>query len=73
LLFAVTMKKPRYLSTYLMNIGVQNESDIAPLSAQLAEITGVVEVSIIAEEGVAFLKVEKHVLDEEKLLSFMVT
>jgi predicted MFS family arabinose efflux permease len=73
LLFAATMKKPRYLSTYLMNIGVQNESDIAPLSAQLAEISGVVEVSIIADEGVAFLKVEKHVLDEEKLLSFMVT
>ena len=73
LLFAATMKKPRHLSTYLMNIGVQNESDIAPLSAQLADIKGVVEVSIIAEEGVAFLKVEKHVLDEEKLLSFMVS
>ena len=33
-------------------------------------IKGVEEAAIIREESVAYLKVEKHVLDEEKLLSF---
>ena len=70
LLLAATMRQPRYLSTYLLNIGVRDESDVTGLASELAAIAGVVEVSVIADEGVAFLKVEKHVLDDEKLLSF---
>ena len=64
------MRQPRYLSTYLLNIGTRNESEISGLASELAAVAGVVEVSVIADEGVAFLKVEKHVLDDEKLLSF---
>ncbi|MDT8283672.1 MAG: MFS transporter, partial [Gammaproteobacteria bacterium] len=66
LLLAVTMKKPAYLSTYLLkvnNISVQ----------QLLAVAGVVEASLIDEKNqagcVAYLKVEKRILDEEKLLS----
>ena len=73
LLLAASMHQPRYLSTYLLNVGVRKESDIAGLTRQLAAVTGVAEVSVIADEGVAYLKVEKHVLDDEKLLSFRVT
>jgi MFS family permease len=73
LLLAASMQQPRYLSTYLLNIGIRNESEIAGLTRQLAAVTGVAEVSVIAQEGVAYLKVEKHVLDDEKLLSFVVT
>jgi MFS family permease len=62
-LAAAAMKKPRHLSTYLLKVDDVNES-------QLLAITGVVEAAIIKEENVAYLKVEKHVLDEEKLLSF---
>ncbi len=71
LLLAATMRQPRYLSTYLLNIGAQNESEIPALTRDLAAVSGVVEVAVIAEEGVAYLKVEKRVLDDEKLLSFM--
>jgi len=53
------------------NVGVRKESEIAGLSRDLAAVAGVVEVSVIAGEGVAYLKVEKHVLDDKKLLSFM--
>ncbi|UCB56343.1 MAG: MFS transporter [Thiotrichales bacterium] len=70
LLAAVTMRQPRYLSTYLLNVGVRKESEINSLTNGLAAVAGVVEVSVIADEGVAYLKVEKHVLDDEKLLSF---
>ena len=73
LLLAATMQPPRYLSTYLLNVGTKIESDVPGLTRELAAVAGVVEVSVIADEGVAFLKVEKHILDDEKLLSFMAT
>lgn len=73
LLLATSMRQPRYLSTCLLNVGVRETSEIDGLTRQLAAVTGVAEVSVIADEGVAYLKVEKHVLDDEKLLSFMVT
>ncbi len=72
LVLASSMQQPRYLSTYLLNIGVRNESEISGLTHELAAVAGVAEVSVIADEGVAYLKVEKHVLDDKKLLSFMV-
>jgi len=66
LLLALTMKKPGYLSTYLLN--VQNVS-----IEQLLAVKGVVEASLIDDESesgqVAYLKVKKRILDEEKLLS----
>ena len=71
LVLASSMRQPRYLSTYLLNVGVRNESEISGLIHDLAAVAGVAEVSVIAEEGVAYLKVEKHVLDDKKLLSFM--
>jgi len=71
LLLAASMRRPRYLSTYLLNVGVRSENEISGLTRDLAAVTGVAEVSVIADEGVAYLKVEKHVLDDKKLLSFM--
>lgn len=57
------MKNPRHLSTYLLKVKDVTE-------AELLTITGVVEAAIIKDEAVAYLKVEKRILDEEKLLSF---
>jgi MFS family permease len=66
LLLALTMKKPGYLSTYLLNI--QNVS-----IEQLLAVEGVIEATVIDDDNgggaVAYLKVKKHILDEEKLLS----
>ena len=66
LLFAATMKKPGYLSTYLMNVE-QVSVD------QLLAVDGVVEAALIEDEkqsgAVAYLKVNRRILDEEKLLS----
>jgi MFS family permease len=66
LLIAATMKKPRQLSTYLLNLG----GNTGISEEQLLAIPGVAEAAIIVEDGIAYLKVEKHILDEEKLLSF---
>ena len=62
---AVFMKKPRNLSTYLMKVADVSEQE-------LLAVTGVVEAAIVKEEGVAYLKVQKDILDEEKLLSMAV-
>ena len=63
---AVTMKKPSYLSTYLLKVGDTSVE-------QLLAIEGVVEAALIDDEQgngrVAYLKVKKRILDEEKLLS----
>ena len=71
LLLASSMRQPRYLSTFLLNVGFRNESEIADLTRDLAAVDGVAEVAVVASEGVAYLKIEKHVLDDKKLLSFM--
>lgn len=65
LLIAIFMKKPRNLSTYLMKVADVNEQD-------LLAISGVVEAAIVKDEGVAYLKVQKDILDEDKLLSMAV-
>jgi len=66
LLFAATMKKPGYLSTYLMNVELVSVD-------QLLAVDGVVEAALIEDEkqsgAVAYLKVNRRILDEEKLLS----
>ncbi len=69
LVLAVTMKKPSQLSTYLLNV-----RDVSV--EQLLAVKGVVEAVLIDDENedaqVAYLKVKKHILDEEKLLSLAV-
>ncbi len=66
LVLAFTMKKPGVLSTYLLNV---NDVSVE----QLLAVEGVVEATLIDDENesgsVAYLKVKKRILDEEKLLS----
>ncbi len=70
LFLALTMKKPSFLSTYLLNV-----DDVSV--EQLLAVDGVVEATIIDDENesglVAYLKVKKRILDEEKLLSLAVS
>ena len=66
LLLAITMKKPSFLSTYLLNV-----EDVSV--EQLLAVEGVIEATLVDDENesgvVAYLKVKKRILDEEKLLS----
>ncbi|HHO59048.1 MAG TPA: MFS transporter [Thiotrichales bacterium] len=71
LVIAATMKKPKYLSTYLLRLKADGDTDVD--EETLLAVAGVVEAAIIREPGVAdpvaYLKIEKHRLDEEKLLA----
>jgi MFS family permease len=75
LVLAITMKKPTYLSTYLLRLKTAGERYASV--EQLLAVAGVAEAAIIDSEDstgpVAYLKVEKRILDEEKLLSLGIT
>ncbi len=64
---AATMKNPRYLTSYLLPVEVSSEADARHLVQRFTEVTGVAEAVVIVEEGVAYLKVDRHALDEEAL------
>ncbi len=70
LVFALTMKSPRYLSTYVVKLAKVQEEDILTATADLTRIRGVAEAVVIPEDGAAYLKVELHALDKEQLLEY---
>jgi MFS family permease len=75
LLLASTMKKPASLSTYLLRLKTEGKRHASV--EQLLAVAGVAEAAIIESDDntgpVAYLKVEKRILDEEKLLSLGIT
>ncbi len=73
LLVAVTMRNPRYLGSYLVNVGPVSEEEARRLAMQMTQVTGVAEAVIVPEDGVAYLKVDNHALDEEALRRFSVS
>ena len=72
LIVAMTMKNPRYLSSYMLNVGGMDEEQAKQLSAKLTQVRGVAEAVVIAEDGIAYLKVDNHALDREQLQTFSV-
>jgi multidrug efflux pump subunit AcrB len=73
LLLVISMRKPRYLSSQLLNVGSLDETTANQLADKLSRVAGVTEVTVIAEDGVAYLKVDKQELDQDALLAYSVT
>ncbi len=67
LLLALTMRSPRYLTSHMIHVGPVNNIEASHLATRLTEITGVAEAVVIVEDGVAYLKVDRHALDVEAL------
>lgn len=67
---AISMKQPTYLSTQLLNVGKISEQEASHLAMQLTNIRGVAEAIVIAKDGVAYLKVDKHALDKDSLWKY---
>ena len=67
LIVAWSMKSPRYLSSYLLNVGILDEVEAGLLTLRLREAPGVAEAVVVATEGVAYLKVDRQILDEAAL------
>lgn len=66
LLAAATMAQPSYLSTRLVAVADGNIDDIDSLAARLRQVPGVAEAVVIAEEKLAYLKVDTKSFDAAK-------
>jgi len=67
---AATMRNPKYLGSFMVNVGLVDEVQAKQLVNDMAHVTGVAEVVVIPEDGIAYLKVDTHALDKKALLAF---
>jgi MFS family permease len=67
LVVAATMSPPAKLSNYIYRTGALDPGQVSALSRQLTALAGVAEAVVVAEEGVAYLKVDKRLFDEAAL------
>ena len=70
--FAASMKTPEYLATRLLRTGRIDDAAAGRLASQLTAVRGVAEVVVIAEDQVAYLKVDQKTLDEDALTALAV-
>ncbi|MEJ2360743.1 MAG: MFS transporter [Gammaproteobacteria bacterium] len=70
LVAALTMQSPRYLTTFLLNVGEIDPARAKSLGMELARVQGVAEAVVIAEDQVAYLKVDNKALDKDALLAY---
>lgn len=69
---AITMKKPHFFTSYLLNVGEVTEKEAQDIIQGLSQVTGVVDVTVIAEDGVAYLKIDKQKVNMDELHQFAV-
>ena len=69
---AITMKKPLFHTSYLLNVGEVTENEAQEIIKGLSQVAGVVDVTVIAEDGVAYLKIDKQIINMDELHEFAV-
>ena len=70
LLVAVSLPKPDFFKSQIIKLSQDSLNNIEKTTSQLLSIEGIKQAAISSEEGVAYLKIDKLVLDESKLDSF---
>lgn len=69
---AITMKKPHFYTSYLLNVGEVTENKAQEIIKGLSDVIGVVDVTVIAEDGVAYLKLDKQKVNMDELHKFAI-
>ncbi len=72
LILIISMREPQYSSSMLLNVGTLANSQAAELADTLSQIEGVLDVTVIADDGVAYIKVDKQNLNEADLMQYSV-
>ena len=67
LLLALGMRPPPAVKNLMYHVSARAPDDARRLEQRLAAVLGVAEAVVLAEEGVAYLKVNTHVFDEQTL------
>ena len=57
---AITMKRPLFYTSYLLNVGEVTKKEAQDIIKGLSQVAGVKDVTVIAEDGVAYLKIDKE-------------
>ncbi len=70
LVLAVTAPALKLFDTRLLRVGRSAPEHAGALADRLLSVPGVMEAIVIAEEGIAYLKIDRHTLDEEQLREF---
>ncbi len=71
LIVAISLPKPDYYKNELIKLKNDFLKDIDLTKQQLLEISGIKQVAISIEEGVAYLKIDKLVLDKTQISKFI--
>jgi MFS family permease len=66
------MEDPKYLSNYLLPVGELEADDAALLQQKLKGVAGVADAVVIAEDKVAYLKVDLALFDEQTVDEYCV-
>lgn len=69
-LWARTMAPPRYLTSYLIQLGEIDSGRAVRCENELRAVPGVAEAVVVADEGVAYLKVDSRTVDYDRLEAF---
>ena len=72
-LIATGLRQPRRLSVEQLRIGVVEREAAEALTARLLAVPGVVEAVVVAEERIAWLRVDRRDLDRSSLRAFSST
>ena len=67
---AITMKRPLFYTSYLLNVGEVTEQEAQDIIKDLSQVAGVKDVTVIAEDGVAYLKIDKEHVNMDELHQF---
>lgn len=71
-IIAITMKKPQHLSSKIISIAhLSDSTNFELLHIKLRELQGVADVIIYQDEQVAYLKVDKKLLDEDAIQTLL--
>lgn len=69
-LVASSMQAPVDFMSYTAQLGSVKPSQVQQLASGLQALPGVAEATVIAEEGIAYLRVNKHTFEEDKIKQF---
>ncbi|MCB1875561.1 MAG: MFS transporter [Chromatiales bacterium] len=70
LLLASGMRNPKPLKSVLLRVNVSGEGEARSLVSRLTQVSGVAEAVVVAEDGIAYLKVDSRNFDSADLAAF---
>ena len=71
LLIAISLPKPDFFKSQLVKLSDEFLADIETTTKQLLAISGIKQAAISAEEGVAYIKIDKLEFDQTRLDSYL--